>query len=147
METSINHKRTLSKEFLIGILTAVTVSLFVVPMFKLGISPLPGPPSLAFAQKLTGIQLPLSVGLLFHIAYVTSWSVIFLEFISKKNSFKEALLFGLILWFITMIVFFPIIGWGLFGFTVGKGPKLMIGALLPHFLFSVFLWIYSKKLK
>ncbi len=60
----------------IGLLTALLLSAIMVPAFKLGIAPLPKPPSLALAQLLFGANMPLPVGLLFHVAYVTFWSVV-----------------------------------------------------------------------
>ncbi len=53
----------------IGVLTSLLLSAIMVPAFKFGIAPLPNPPSLAFAQLLLGANVPLPVGLLFHVAY------------------------------------------------------------------------------
>ncbi len=59
----------------IGILTALLLSAVMVPAFKFGISPMPKPHSLAFAETLFGRGLPMPVGLLFHVAYVTFWAL------------------------------------------------------------------------
>jgi len=128
----------------IGALTAITVSLFVVPMFKFGISPMPAPPSLLFASVILGTQVPLPVGLFFHFMYVTIWAYIFLKFIPKV-SFLNTSIFSFFLWILAITVFFPIINWGFLGLSLGLGPKIMIAALMPHFLFDVFLWFYAQK--
>ena len=35
-------------------------------------------------------------------------------------------------------MFFPLVGWNLFGLEVG--PQLIIASLVPHILFSLFIW-------
>jgi hypothetical protein len=121
----------------IGILTAVLLSAIMVPAFKMGISPMPKPVALAFAQALLG-KVPLPVGLLFHVAYVTAVVVLYVALFRHRITFKNALGYGLVLWVVALVIFFPIIGWGLLG--LGVGPKLIIASLIPHVLFALFLW-------
>jgi hypothetical protein len=122
----------------VGIGAALILSAITVPAFLTGISPLPKPPSLAFAEVILGRSLPLPVGLLFHVVYVTAWSVAFVVLFRDRLSFLRALALALLLWLVALAVFFPIIGWGFFGLAVG--PKLIVGALMPHLLFAVILW-------
>jgi hypothetical protein len=126
------------KAFGIGVLTAVLLSAIMVPAFKLGIAPLPKPPSLAFAQLLFGANIPLPVGLLFHVVYVTFWSVVYVSMFRNRLTFLNALWLGLALWAVILVVFFPLFGWGFFGLAIG--PKLIPASLVPHVLFAVFLW-------
>jgi len=120
----------------VGIATAVILSLVMVPAFKAGISPMPKPLGLAFAQVILG-EVPLPVGLLFHIAYVTLWSVVYIT-VLKRRTFLNALWMGLGLWLMVLVFFFPIVGWGFFGLAVS--PKLIVGSLVPHALFAIILW-------
>jgi len=120
----------------VGIATAVILSLVMVPAFKAGISPMPKPLGLAFAQVILG-EVPLPVGLLFHIAYVTLWSVVYTA-VLKRRTFLNALWLGLGLWLMVLVFFFPIVGWGFFGLAVS--PKLIVASLVPHILFAVVLW-------
>jgi hypothetical protein len=122
----------------IGVLTAVLLSAIMVPAFKLGIAPLPEPPSLAFAKLLLGANTPLPVGLLFHVAYVTIWSVVFVSVFRDRLTFLNALWLGLALWIVILVFFFPLLGWGFFGLAIS--PKLIPASLVPHVLFAVFLW-------
>jgi hypothetical protein len=124
----------------VGIATAVILSLVMVPAFKTGISPLPKPLGLAFAQMLLG-DVPLPVGLLFHVAYVTFWSVAYLAFFGRRT-FLNALWLALGLWLGVLVIFFPIVGWGFFGLAVS--PKLIVASLVPHLLFAVVLWALSS---
>ena len=122
----------------IGVATALILSAIMLPAFKFGIAPMPKQPSLAFAETLFGAPLPLPVGLLFHVAYVTFWSVVYIALFRDRLNFLNALWVGLFLWVVILVVFFPLIGWGFFGLAIS--PKLIPGSLVPHLLFAVVLW-------
>ena len=122
----------------IGILTALLLSAVMLPAFSFGIAPMPKLPSLAFAETLFGRELPLLVGLLFHVAYVTFWSVVYVVLFRDRLAFMNALWLGLALWVVILVFFFPIVGWGFLGLAVS--PKLIPASLVPHLLFAAFLW-------
>ncbi len=122
----------------IGVVTALLLSAIMVPAFRFGIAPMPKPPSLAFAQLLFGANVPLPVGLLFHVAYVTFWAVIYVSLFRDRLSLLNAIWLGLVLWAVLLLFFFPVFGWGFLGLAVS--PKLIPASLAPHVLFSLFLW-------
>jgi hypothetical protein len=124
--------------FGVGIANGLLLSVVMVTAFKSGVSPLPKPVGLAFAETLLGRPLPLPVGLLFHLAYVTFWSMAFVAFLRDSLTLRNAFVLALALWIGVLVVFFPIIGWGLFGLAIG--PKLIVASFVPHLLFGVFLW-------
>ena len=139
------HKLTpveLLKAIGIGIGTALLLSAVMVPALRFGISPLPKPLGLAFAETVLGRSLPLPVGLLFHVAYVTAWSVVYVALFRHALTFVNALLLGLVLWLLVLFVFFPIDGWGVLGLAVS--PKLIVASLVPHLLFAAFLWVLCR---
>ena len=126
----------------IGIVTAILLSAVMVPASKFGISPLPKPLGLAFAETVMGRSLPLPVGLIFHIAYAVFWSVLFVVLFRNDLRFRNALLLGMGLWLLVLVAFFPIVGWGFLGLAVSS--KLIVAALIPHLLFSIFLWALCR---
>ncbi len=130
--------KDLVKAIGVGVAAAVLLSAVMVPAFKLGVSPLPKPLGLAFAETLLGRTLPLPVGLLFHVVYVTFWAVIYVVVFRARRTLVNALFLGLVLWLIVLVVYFPVVGWGFLG--LGVGPKLIVASLVPHLLFAVFLW-------
>ncbi len=130
------------RAIIIGLAVSVLTAIFMIIMMKAGIAPFPKPPSLAFAQTLIGHPLPLPVGLLFHTAYVTFWSVLYLKFFGN-NSLAKALGLAGVLWIVILTVFFPIIGWGIAG--TGISPKLIPASFVPHLLFGLLLWGIAKK--
>jgi hypothetical protein len=126
------------KAIAVGVGTALLLSAVMVPALRLGISPLPKPLGLAFAETVLGRLLPLPVGLLFHVAYVTAWSVVYVALFRPALTFRMALALGLLLWLLALVIVFPIVGWGALGLAIS--PKLMVASLVPHVLFAVFLW-------
>jgi len=134
---SLTPKETL-KAVGIGIVTALLLSAVMVPAFKLGIAPMPKPPSLALAALFLGPNVPLPVGLFLHVVYVTFWAFIYVVIFRDRLTFLNALWLGLALWAVILILFFPIFGWGFLG--LGITPKMIPASLVPHVLFAVFLW-------
>jgi hypothetical protein len=122
----------------VGVANALILSAIMLPAFRFGIAPMPKQPSLAFAETLFGAPLPLPVGLLFHVIYVTFWSVIYIAFFRERLTFLNALWVGLFLWVVILAVFFPFIGWGFLGLAIS--PKLIPASLVPHVLFAAVLW-------
>jgi len=135
--------RSWSRAIGIGVGVAVLTALVMVILTKAGISPFPKPPSLAFAETVLRHKLPLPVGLLFHTAYVTFWSVVFVRFFPRRN-LKTALALAGALWLVILAVFFPFVGWGFAGLHVS--PKLIPASFLPHLLFGILLWGLDKYL-
>lgn len=126
----------------IGLATGVLLSAVMVPAMRLGLSPMPAPLGLAFADTVLGRSLPLPVGLLFHLVYVTFWSVVAVLAFRDALSLRRIGVLALVLWIVVLVVFFPVVGWGILG--LGVGPELIVGSFVPHVLFAVFLWALAK---
>lgn len=127
----------------IGVAVAVATAIVMLALASAGVSPFPEPPSLAFAETLLRRPLPLPVGLLFHIAYVTFWSVIFVRYFQRRN-IKTALALAGALWLLILLVFFPVVGWGFAGININA--KLIPASFVPHLLFGLLLWGLDKYL-
>ena len=122
----------------VGVVTALLLAGVMLPAMKFGLSPLPKPLGLAFAETVFGRALPLPVGLLFHILYVAFWSIAYVSLFRDSLSLTKALVLGGLLWIAVLLIFFPVVGWGFLGLTVS--PKLIVASLVPHVLFAVLLW-------
>lgn len=127
----------------IGVIVSITTAAIMIVLVLTGVSPFPKPPSLAFAEIVLARSLPLPVGLLFHTIYVTFWSVIYVRYFPRRNVWT-ALGLAAFLWIVILAVFFPIVGWGLAGLTIG--PKLIVASFVPHLLFGLLLWGLHKYL-
>lgn len=126
----------------LGIANGVALSVIMVTLMQLGVSPLPKSLGLAFAETLAGRTLPLPIGLLFHLAYVTVWSMAFIAVFRHALTLRNALLLALVLWIGVLVIFFPVVGWGFLG--LGVGPQLIPGSFIPHLLFGLFLWGFCQ---
>ncbi|MEC5322130.1 hypothetical protein VSX64_18355 [Aurantimonas sp. C2-6-R+9] len=104
---------------------------------------MPKPLGLAFANTLLGADLPLPVGLLFHTAWVTLLSAVYVLLFRDKLTFMRAFWLAFALWILVLLFFFPLVGWGFFGLAVS--PKLVVASAVPHLLFAVFLWGLSRQ--
>jgi hypothetical protein len=122
----------------VGVATAAILALLNVIALKSHISPLPSPLGLAFAEAVFGRSLPLPVGLFFHLAWVTFFSVVYVVLWRNTLTLVNAIILAAILWLLVLVVFFPVAGWGLFGLAVS--PKLIVPATVSHVLFAVILW-------
>ncbi len=125
----------------VGIATGILLSLIAIAGQMSAMSPMPEPLGLAFARLILG-PVPMPVGLLFHLVYVTVWTVVYVVLFRSDLTLVNALGLGLFLWLLVLIAFFPLVGWGVFGLEVG--PQLIVAALVLHLLFSLFIWGLSR---
>ena len=143
MTKTQNNNDSLGRGIAVGVITSILTAIVMIVATKTGMSPFPKPPSLAFAETLLGHALPMPVGLLFHTAYVTFWAVLFVRFFPSQK-LKTALALAGALWVVILLVFFPIIGWGVAGSHIS--PKLIPASFMPHLLFGLLIWAVNKYL-
>lgn len=141
MNDTASRGRSWTRAIGIGLGVGVLTAVVMVAASKAGLTPFPKPPSLAFAEVVLSRPLPLPVGLLFHLAYVTFWSVVFVRYFPQRH-LLQALALAAALWVVILVVFFPILGWGLAGLHVS--PKLIPASFVPHLLFGLFLWLLQR---
>lgn len=99
-------------------LAGFLASLVIFLMIYLGIhitnlAPFNVPPSAAFLYNL-GIEGD-SYALLLHFCYGILWSFVFVGAFEDDVSVPKALGLSIILWIFMMVIYSPLIGWGIFG--------------------------------
>lgn len=134
------------KSALIGALGSLVMFILMKVGIGAGIAPFNLPPSAAFLVSL-GIKIP-PLALLVHFLYGAFWSIILLAVYKNRVSIKKGLILATALWLFMMIVYSPIIGWGLFGFGnastldpssplyLAAGPKYLIVTLILHLIYG-----------
>ncbi|SDG29945.1 hypothetical protein SAMN05216241_10877 [Limimonas halophila] len=138
MNLALTARGDILRAVLVGLLVAVGTGVVTVPLFKLGIAPMPEAPSLAFAKTLFG-PVPDPVGLLFHVLYVTGVTAAVLALLTgARPSGKTIALVSLALYLVAVALFFPIVGWGFAGMAVT--PKIAVAAIGPHVLYGLVFW-------
>lgn len=127
-----------------GLLTGILAAVVMIVLKKNGFSPVPMPLGLAFADTLLHKHLPLPIGLVFHLAYVTFWGTAFVLFAHPRLTLARIAALSAALYLFAMAVFVPVVGWGFFGAAVG--PRVAGGLAITHALFGLFLWLSCRLL-
>lgn len=138
-----NTGRSWGRGIGIGLLVGILTAAIMLAATTAGLSPFPKPPSLAFAETVLGRSVPLPIGLLFHLAYVTFWCLVYVRFFPRRG-LGPALGLGFALWLVILVVFFPVVGWGVAGLAVS--PKLIVASFVPHLVFALLLWALDRYL-
>lgn len=100
---------------LAGFLASLMMFLFIYLGTAItGIAPFNISPSAAFLYNL-GVENT-GYALLLHFAYGIFWSYVLVYTFEEDVSITKALVLSVILWIFMMIVYSPLIGWGIFGF-------------------------------
>lgn len=98
-----------------GFLASLVMFIFIFLGINLfHIAPFNIPPSAAFLYNL-GIEGQ-AYALLLHFCYGILWSYVLVIAFEDDVSIDKALILSIILWLFMMIVYSPLIGWGIFGF-------------------------------
>lgn len=99
----------------------------------LKIAPINVHPAQAFLYNL-GIE-SITYALLLHFSYAILWSFVLVYAFDDEVTIKKAVVLGIILWIFMMIVYSPLIGWGIFGL----GYAIYLPAEHPLFITNI-LW-------
>ena len=136
------------KAALIGALgSLVMFAILFVGIHVTGVAPFNMPPSAAFLEK-----IGLNVGplpLLAHFGYGATWSALLVALYGSEVTTTRGIGLALALWAFMMIVYSPIIGWGVFGFGganhalapshplyLGSGVKYVVATLVLHLIYG-----------
>ncbi len=115
-------------------------------------------PSAAFLENL-GVNIgPLP--LIVHFFYGMFWSVVLVYIFENDVSVSKGLLMALALWLFMMIVYSPIIGWGMFGFGFAHllgsdhmlylrpGLSYLISTMILHLVYGTVIgWLNARWIK
>jgi hypothetical protein len=112
-----------------------------------GIAPFNLPPSAAFLEI-----LGLNVGplpLLAHFGYGATWSMVLIALYGSETDLGAGLILSVGLWLFMMLVYSPVIGWGVFGFGgaghtlspdnplyLGSPVKYLVATLVLHLIYG-----------
>lgn len=132
------------KTVVIGLITAAVTAGMMFLAVKSGVSPLPKPLALAFVQTILGHGAPMPVGFLFHAAWVTAFTLVYVLLFRDSLTFARAFWLAFLLWLSVLAIFFPLVGWGFFG--LGIGPRMIVASAVPHLVFALLVWGLSRLL-
>lgn len=131
-----------SKAILTGLGGALVMFIFIaLGTFASDFAPYNVPPSKAFLMQLgLGAQ---PVPIIVHFLYGALGSVVVVAFFGTKINWRHGMSFALLMWLIMMLVYSPIIGWGVFGLQpeVGLSEELMLGSGTKYILSTLVLHV------
>lgn len=140
------------KAALIGMLGAVVMFAIMMAGIHAGIAPFHITPSAAFLQRFGWNVGPLA--LLVHLGYGAFWSMALVYLFGQETDIGRGIGLALALWLFMMIVYSPIIGWGLFGFGsahllpagnplhLAQGPRYLVVTLGLHLVYGAIIgWL------
>jgi len=133
------------KSAVVGALGSLVM--FLLMMFGIhgaGIAPFNLPPSAAFLETLGLNMGPLP--LLAHFGYGATWSLVLVGLFGADTNVKRGMYLAIGLWLFMMLVYSPIIGWGVFGFGssheagsmlhLGSPIKYIVATLVLHLIYG-----------
>lgn len=109
----------LLKAMFVGCAGSLVMLVFVLLAIQYGLLPFNVPPSAAFLARVGLDRVPFP--LLLHFGYGAFWSVFLVALFRERTSFRKGLGLGLGLWLLMMLVYCPMLGWGLFGLGSASG--------------------------
>lgn len=136
------------KAALVGALGSLIMFLLMfLAIHVTGIAPFNIPPSAAFLE-----QLGINVGplpLLVHFGYGATWSLVLVALYGADADLRAGLTVAGALWLFMMVVYSPVIGWGIFGFGgaghslaptdplyLGSPVKYLVATLVLHLIYG-----------
>ncbi|MDZ7690153.1 MAG: hypothetical protein U5K69_03180 [Balneolaceae bacterium] len=145
-----------TKAGIVGLVGSLIMFLFMMlGIHGTGIAPFNIPPSAAFLTKLGLAAGPLP--LIVHFGYGAFWSILLVYLFKNKTDLGRGIGLALAAWLIMMLIYSPIIGWGVFGFGTAHtlapsdplyleaGPKYLIMTLALHLIFGAVIgWLNPK---
>lgn len=127
-----------------GLIAALVMFLLMQAALSGGVAPFQQPPSAAF---LTALGLPAQpLALLVHFGYGIFWSMVLLAIFWDRTTLSSGVGLSVFLWLVMMLVFSPVIGWGVFGLNpspdlppelrLGSGLRYMLSTLVLHLVYG-----------
>jgi len=90
-------------------------------------------------QATAMVQDALARALLLHIFVGLVWALVYAGYAEPRLSgpgWRRGMLFALVPWILSLVVFLPLIGGGFLGLGLGAGPLPIIGNLILHLVFG-----------
>ncbi len=136
------------KSILVGVLgSLVMFLLMMLGIHGTGIAPFNLPPSAAFLEQLGLNTGPLP--LLVHFGHGAIWSLVLVGLYGSDTNARRGIYLATGLWFFMMLVYSPLIGWGVFGIGgsghtlaasdplyLGSTAKYVVATLLLHLVYG-----------
>jgi len=90
----------------------------------------------------------LALALLLHFGVGIALGLVYAAFVEPRlqgPGWRRGVLFALIPWALSLVLFLPLVGGGLLGLGLGAGPLPIVGNLILHLVYGAVLgWVYAR---
>jgi hypothetical protein len=129
------HNKAYIKAIIIGVGASLAVTVLVSTGIALGKAPFNIPPVAAFLKSIGIPAKPF--GLILHLIYGSIACVGLIYIFKDKTQLKHGLILACSMWLMMMLVYSPVIGWGIFGFNapnheLAQTDSLYIGSPVKY---------------
>jgi hypothetical protein len=140
------------KAIVVGAVASLVMALIMMVAISQEIAPFSLPPSAAFSHKLGLPAQP--TGIIVHFVYGMFLSLVFVYLFRETISFTKGVGFSIVIWLVMMLVFSPIIGWGVFGLNASYGEpgdmlylasmiKYIVATLTMHLIYGALIGLFN----
>ncbi|GIW11552.1 MAG: hypothetical protein KatS3mg061_2609 [Dehalococcoidia bacterium] len=95
--------------------------------------------ALAYNQLTQAASDWLVLAVAVHLAFGLAWALVYAAFFARRlpgPGWRRGMLFSLLPWLLSLLVFFPAVGAGVFGLALGAGPLPVLGNLILHLAYG-----------
>lgn len=90
----------------------------------------------------------LALALLLHFGVGIALGVVYAAFVEPRlegPGWRRGVVFSLVPWVLSLVLFLPLVGGGLLGLGLGAGPLPILGNLILHLIYGAVLgWVYAR---
>ena len=147
------NTRIALKTAVTGFVASLAVTLLIMlNIHGTGMAPFNVPPVMAFLITFGITAKPLA--LIMHFAYGIFWSFLFVMVLKRGMTIAKGLGMGILMWLIMMLIYSPIMGWGVAGFGaahhalsadaalyLGNPVKYLVMTLVAHLIYGLIIGV------
>ena len=144
------------KAAIVGALAGLIMFILLAVATRSGAAPINVPPSAAFVKSMGLPPKPLAIFV--HFGYAILGSIVLVALFGRRTNILRGVGLALVLWLILMLIYSPVIGWGIFGFGgpnhelpsqaplyIRAAGPYVAGTLLLHAIYGLILgWLDSR---
>jgi hypothetical protein len=127
-----------------GVLAGLLLSGLIAAAAVTKVTLVPKPLCVAFMEAALHRPVTLAAGVAFNIVWVAFWSFFYVFLFWKGLPLAGAVGLAVTLWLLSMVFFFPAVGWGYFGMKLGA--RAGIDSMISYAVFAAVIWSLNRLL-
>lgn len=128
----------------VGLLAGFLLSGLIVAARLVKVELVPKPLCVAFMEAALHRPTSLVSGLAFNVVWVALWSFFYAFLFWNHLPLAGAIGLSVVLCLLSMLFFFPAVGWGYFGSRFGT--RAIVDCVFSYFVFAIVVWALNRSL-